>query len=307
MPPALYFQHASSVEHDTGSHPENKARIPAIEHELARRDWLGWERRQARAATQEQLEAVHPAAHIERIRAMSEAGGGWFDADTMASAGSYTAALHAAGGACAVVDAIVSGEARTAFAGMRPPGHHCEVARPMGFCLFNSVAIAAQHARGAHGIERVAIFDWDVHHGNGTNDIFHSRSDVLYISIHQSPLYPGTGRRDDTGSGAGEGFTLNLPVPPGSGDEVWLPLVDDVVVPRLAEFEPGLILVSAGFDAHRADPLAQCALTEDSFAAMGTRVREAAGRLGAPYGAVLEGGYDLDALAASVAATLEVF
>jgi acetoin utilization deacetylase AcuC-like enzyme len=307
MPPGLYFRHPSSLEHETGAHPENKARIPAIENELGRRDWLGWERREAPEVHAEQLERIHPAEHIEHIRSMAESGGGWFDADTVASPGSFRAALRAAGGACALVDAVMSREAPTAFAGLRPPGHHCETARPMGFCLFNSVAVAAQHALDSHDLERVVVFDWDVHHGNGTNDIFHSRRDVLYVSIHQSPLYPGTGRLRDVGSGDGEGYTVNLPVPPGAGEPIWLSLVTHVVIPVIRAYEPGLILVSAGFDAHRADPLAQCTLETVSYAKMATHVRAAAQELGVPFGALLEGGYDLDALAQSVAATLEAF
>jgi acetoin utilization deacetylase AcuC-like enzyme len=307
MAPGLYFRHPSSIEHETGAHPENKARIPAIERELERREWLGRDRREAHAASAAQLERIHPAEHIEHIRSTSAAGGGWFDADTVASAGSWDAALHAAGGACALVDAVMSREAPTGFAGLRPPGHHCEVARPMGFCLFNSVAVAAQHALDSHNAARVAVFDWDVHHGNGTNDIFHARRDVLYISIHQSPLYPGSGPLRDSGSGEGEGYTVNLPVPPGAGESIWLSLVQHLVTPVLRSFEPDLILVSAGFDAHRADPLAQCSLTTDSFSKMATHVASAARTLGVPFGALLEGGYDLEALAASVAATLEAF
>src|SRR4051794_32933663 len=307
MPAPLYYRHGSSVEHDTGPHPENKARIPAIEAELERRDWLGWERREAPPVEHAQLERIHTREHIESIRAISESGGGWFDADTVASIGSWSAALHSAGGACAVVDAVMSGEAPTAFAGLRPPGHHCEVGRPMGFCLFNNVAVAAQHALDSYDVERVLVFDWDVHHGNGTNDIFHARRDLLYVSIHQSPLYPGSGPMRDVGSGEGEGYTVNLPVPPGAGETIWLSLVQHVVTPIMRAYEPDLILVSAGFDGHRADPLAQCALATESFAKMATHVAAAAGALGAPFGSVLEGGYDLDALAASVAATLEAF
>jgi acetoin utilization deacetylase AcuC-like enzyme len=305
MPPGLYVRHPSSIEHETGAHPENKARIPAIENELERRGWLGWERREAPAAEVAQLERIHPPEHVEHIRSTAQSGGGWFDADTVASPGSWDAALHAVGGACAVVDAVMARQAPTAFAGLRPPGHHCEAAQPMGFCLFNNVAVAAQHARDSHGAERVAIFDWDVHHGNGTNDIFHSRRDVLYVSIHQSPLYPGSGPLRDIGEGDGEGYTVNLPVPPGAGEPIWLSLVQHVVAPVLRSFEPDLILVSAGFDAHRADPLAQCELATESFAKMATHVVATARALGVPFGAVLEGGYDLDALAASVAATLE--
>ena len=307
MPPGLYFRHGSSLAHDTGSHPENKARIPAIEGELERRGWLGWERREAPAAELDQLERVHPPEHIERIRMTAESGGGWFDADTVASAGSWEAALHAAGGACAMVDSLMTRAAPVGFAGLRPPGHHCEAARPMGFCLFNNVAIAARHALAAHGAERVLVFDWDVHHGNGTNDIFHASREVLYVSIHQSPLYPGTGPLGDTGSGEGEGYTVNLPVPPGAGEDVWLSLVEHIVVPVTREYEPDLVLVWAGFDAHRDDPLAQCRLETGSFAKMAAHVVALARELGVPFGAVLEGGYDLDALATSVAATLEAF
>src|SRR3954447_16548316 len=246
MAPGLYFRHASSVGHETGAHPENKARIPAIENELERRDWLGWERREAPEVELAQLERIHPAAHVEHIRATAAAGGGGFDADTLASAGSWEAALHTAGGACAVVDSVMKREAPTAFAGLRPPGHHCEVERPMGFCLFNNVAVAAQHALDAYDdVERVAIFDWDVHHGNGTNDIFHSRRDVLYLSIHQSPLYPGSGPLRDVGSEEGEGYTVNMPAPRGAGEPIWLSLVQHLVTPILRAFEPGLILVSA--------------------------------------------------------------
>ena len=306
MPP-VYFHHSSSIEHETGAHPENKARIPAIENELARRGWLGWELRDAPEVTVEQLERIHPPEHIEHIRAVAASGGGWFDADTVASPGSWTAALHSAGGACAVVDAVMGERVPAAFAGLRPPGHHCEVARPMGFCLFNNVAVAAQHAIDSHGAERVAVFDWDVHHGNGTNDIFRARRDVLYVSIHQSPLYPGSGPMRDVGSGDAEGYTVNLPVPPGAGEAIWLSLVEYIVMPVLRAFEPSLILVSAGYDAHRCDPLAQCALATESFAKMATHVRATATALGVPFGAVLEGGYDLEALAESVAATLDAF
>ena len=253
----------------------------------------------------EQLTAVHPPEYVEQVRAVSESGGGAFDPDTVASAGSYDAALHAAGGACALVDALLGGETGVAFSAMRPPGHHALPEVAMGFCLFNNVAVAARHALDAHGAGRVLIVDWDVHHGNGTNDIFHSSREVLFASIHQSPLYPGTGPLSDAGSGPGEGYTINLPVPPGSGEDVWTAMVEHVVVPAARAFEPRLVLISAGFDAHRNDPLATCELQTGSFARMARRLRGLADELGVPIGGLLEGGYDLQALAASVAATLE--
>ena len=199
-----------------------------------------------------------------------------------------------------MVDELLGGQAPFAFCGLRPPGHHAEPATAMGFCLFNNVAIAAQHALDC-GAERVLIVDWDVHHGNGTNDIFHTRDDVLFASIHQSPLYPGTGPLSDTGTGAGEGFSLNLPVPPGSGEMTFVSLVQHVIAPSAREFGPGLVLVSAGYDAHGEDPLASCELEDDSYGALAACVRE----LGLPAGVVLEGGYALGALARSVAATIE--
>ena len=204
-----------------------------------------------------------------------------------------------------MVDALLGGEAEVGFCGLRPPGHHAEPAQAMGFCLFNNVAVAAAHALAAGLASRVFILDWDVHHGNGTNDIFHASREVLFASIHQSPLYPGTGPLRDAGEGDGEGFSINLPVPPASGEELWLPLVAHVLVPAARAFEPDLILVSAGFDAHAADPLAMCELRASSFAEMALQVRALATELGVPVGAVLEGGYDLRALASSVVATLE--
>ena len=303
----LYFRHESSLEHDTGPHPEGPGRIPAIEREMERRAWLGYERREAPEVPMDALAAVHPSGYVEQIRQIAEGGGGSLDPDTVMSAGSYHAAMHAAGGAVALVEALVRGEALSGFCGLRPPGHHAEPAQAMGFCLFNNIAVAARHALDSLGLERVFVLDWDVHHGNGTNDVFHHSPQVLFASIHQSPLYPGTGPLSDIGSGEGEGYTINLPVPPYSGETTWLPLVEHVVLPAARAYEPQLVLVSAGFDAHASDPLAMCELQASSFAQMALQVRSLAGELGVPFGAVLEGGYDLTALSQSVAATLVAF
>jgi acetoin utilization deacetylase AcuC-like enzyme len=302
----IYLHHPSSLEHDTGfGHPERPERIRALERELDRRGWLGWEVVEAPRASEEQLLAVHTPAHIEAVRELS-AREGAFDLDTPLSEGSFEAALRAAGGACALVDALLAGGERTGLAALRPPGHHAERARAMGFCLFSNAAAATHHALGAHGAERVFILDWDVHHGNGTNAIFHDSPEVLFASIHQYPFYPGTGPLGDVGSGPGEGFSLNLPVPGGSGEEVFLSLVEHVAGPAARQFRPDLVLISAGFDAHRADPVGGCRLETSSYAELARQARALADDLDVPVGAVLEGGYDLDALAGSVAATMEV-
>jgi acetoin utilization deacetylase AcuC-like enzyme len=306
MPSApVLLEHPSSLLHDTDPHPEQPARIVAIDRELSARGWLGFERVTSPAVPREVLEAVHPAAYIDEIERVCLTGGGFLDADTVVSSGSFEAALHAAGGAVRMVDLLLDGDAACAFSAHRPPGHHALPARAMGFCLFNNIAIAARHALDAHGLERVMIVDWDVHHGNGTNDIFHGSGEVLFVSIHQSPLYPGTGQAADVGSGEGLGFTVNLPVRPGADDTLFCSLVDRVVVPLARSFEPQLMLVSAGYDAHRDDPLAACEVTEEGYAAMTHSIRGVSDSLGIRVGCVLEGGYALDALARSVAATLE--
>jgi acetoin utilization deacetylase AcuC-like enzyme len=301
----VFLEHRSSLAHDTGPHPERAERIIAIERELSARDWLGFERVQSPAAQRSSVAAVHPNRYVESIEAAAARGGGQLDLDTVLSEGSFDAALHAAGGAVALVDLLLDGSAPSGFSSHRPPGHHAMSTRAMGFCLFNNIAIAAQHALDARSLERVMIIDWDVHHGNGTNDIFHSSEQVLFVSIHQSPLYPGTGAARDVGSGAGEGYTVNLPVPAGSGDAAYNSLVDHVIVPLAQSFEPQLMLISAGYDAHADDPLAECHVTEAGFMAMTRSLRRAGAMLGAPLGCVLEGGYALQALARSVAATLE--
>jgi acetoin utilization deacetylase AcuC-like enzyme len=301
----VFLEHPSSLLHETGPHPEQPARIPAIMAELDRREWLGYSRTLSPPASREALLAVHPERHIEMVQRAAESGGAHIDADTVVSPGSFEAALHAAGGAVALVDLLLDGAAPTGFSAHRPPGHHAEPTRAMGFCLFNNVAVAASHAIDVRGCERVMIVDWDVHHGNGTNDVFHADPQVLFVSIHQSPLYPGTGPAGDVGSGAGRGFTVNLPVPPGSGDAEFVSLVRNVAVPLAREFAPQLLLLSAGFDAHAEDPLADCEVTDSGFGAMAAALRDAGGEFGVPVGAVLEGGYALDALGRGVAATME--
>lgn len=217
------------------------------------------------------------------------------DGDTHASQESFDVAMLAAGAVLGAVDAVLAGDLDGAFCAVRPPGHHAEHDRPMGFCLFNNVAVGARYAQSRHGIAKVAILDWDVHHGNGTQHIFESDPSVLYISLHQYPWYPGTGAKEETGVGAGKGFTMNFPMPAGTEEEAYLQVFTDQIVPALQTFDPGLLIVSAGFDAHREDPLADIRLTESSFA---TFTQMIAGI--APVVSVLEGGYNLDATAKSV-------
>jgi acetoin utilization deacetylase AcuC-like enzyme len=306
MPPRpLYLSHPSSLDHDTGQHPERASRIIAIESELASRDWLGYERLESPPADLAALLRVHNEGHIDLIEAGSAQGGSRIDADTVLSPGSYTAALHAAGGAVELANHLHAGGGGTVgFSVHRPPGHHATGELAMGFCLFNNIAVAAQHALDELGLERVLVLDWDVHHGNGTNDIFWASERVLFVSVHQMPLYPGSGAADESGVGPGRGYTVNLPVPPGSGDHAFVSLVRDVAAPLARRFEPQLILVSAGFDAHVDDPLAGCTVTEAGFSAMTAATRDVARELGVGLGLVLEGGYDVDALARSVAASM---
>ena len=302
MPP--FFRHPASLEHDTGlGHPERPDRIRAIEAELESRDWLGWEAVEAPAATDEQLRRVHPADYIQRVEKLS-ARSAPFDMDTPTSPGSYEAALRAAGGACALADALLTGGERTGFSALRPPGHHAESETAMGFCLFANVAIAARHALDSLGAERVLVLDWDVHHGNGTNTIFHDSREVLFVSIHQSPFWPGSGPLDDVGSGHAQGYSINLPVPAGTGEPAFLSLIEHVVMPVARQYRPDLILISAGYDAHQDDPLGGLRLSTSSFGGMSSRMRALGEELGAPVGAVLEGGYDLTATADSLAETV---
>jgi acetoin utilization deacetylase AcuC-like enzyme len=304
----LLIEHPSSREHDPrehlAEHPDTPERIIALDASLDAVDRLGWEASMAPAATRAELEAVHDRGLIDRIESLCAGGGGQVDADTFVGAASCRAAAHAAGGACELVRALVSGRAGTGFALLRPSGHHAERDRAMGFCLYNNIAIAAEHALSELGLERVFILDWDVHHGNGTAEIFRHRDDLLFASIHQSGIYPGTGALADVGSGAGRGYTINLPVPPGSDGELWRSLLEHVILPAAGKFRPQLVLISAGFDAHRLDPLADCLLESDDFAQMTCHTRDLASEVGAPIGAVLEGGYNVEVLPECVLTTM---
>jgi acetoin utilization deacetylase AcuC-like enzyme len=300
----LLYTHPSSYAHDTGSHPENAGRIRAIEAALDEVSLPGLRAVEPPRATHEQLVRAHDSEHLAAIEAFCASGGGMIDLDTMASEGSWEAALRAAGAACDAVECLLAGEDTSAFCALRPPGHHAETDKAMGFCLVNQIAIAAEHARTC-GAERVLVFDWDVHHGNGTEQIFKASSEVLYASIHGWPLYPGTGDISYSGEGDGEGYTVNLPVPSGAGNDLFEALTEFIVAPVARAFAPHVIAISAGFDAHADDPLASCEVTEEGFRAMAAAVAAVASDLGAPVLVCLEGGYDPGALGRSVVAMLE--
>jgi len=293
------------LDHDPGvGHPESPARLDAVLADLARAPVEGVTIEAPRFATDAEIEAVHPSEY--RAALASLAGRRvQLDADTTTSEGSWDAARLAAGAAIEAALATMSGRARNAFALARPPGHHAEPDQAMGFCLLNNAAIAAEAARRA-GAERVLIVDWDVHHGNGTQDIFAARDDVLYMSVHQYPFYPGTGAAHEIGVGAGRGATINCPLPGGQGDADYGAVFHDLFLPAARAFRPDLVIVSAGFDAHARDPLAEMRVTERGYAAMTSLLAQLADETcGGRIAMMLEGGYDLQALAASVRATLE--
>jgi acetoin utilization deacetylase AcuC-like enzyme len=304
---AALFRSPRFRDHDTGSHPENAGRLIAIDEELQRLELLSDRPDVPFApAADEELARVHDLRYVSGVRDFAERGGGWLDGDTFVAPESFDVAALAAGAGIAAVDAALAGQARHGLVLARPPGHHATPARGMGFCLFNTIAVAAAHAR-ERGLERILIVDWDVHHGNGTQDAFYDTDSVLFISTHQSPLYPGTGAATERGEGRGEGYTINIPLPAGCDDQSYAEVFDQIVLPAANAYRPQLVLVSAGFDAHAADPLANMRLTEAGFAALARRVVQVAddhadGRLIA----FLEGGYDPRALAGSVAATLAV-
>ena len=292
------------ARHDPGpGHPERIARLEAVAAGAAASDVLdALVPLPVRDATRDELTRVHDPAVLDAVAERS-ARRGALDPDTRVSPGSFEAAVRAAGAGLAAVDALDAGPAAAAFLGVRPPGHHATGVRPMGFCLFNNVAVAAAALvdRGA----RVCVLDYDAHHGNGTQDIFWEDPRVLYVSLHEWPLYPGTGRLTDRGAGAGEGTTCNLPLPAGATGDVYLRACDEVIEPLVAGFAPDWVLVSCGFDAHRADPLTGLALSSGDYAALAARAVALAPRPGRTI-VFLEGGYDLTAVRDSVAATLPV-
>lgn len=254
------------------------------------------------AATERAILAIHSKEHFHFIKSVCARGGGMLDeGDTHAVSESFDVAMLAAGAVCTAIDSVLSSRVDAAFCAVRPPGHHAEKNRPMGFCLFNNVAVGARYAQRRHGVQRVAILDWDVHHGNGTQHIFEDDASVLYISLHQYRFYPGTGTRGEKGTGDGKGFTLNIPLPAGTGEERYIEAFTEEVVPALYKFQPELLAISAGFDAHRDDPLGGMLLSEQSFAKMTALINGIA-----PIVSVLEGGYHLDALARSVESHLGV-
>jgi acetoin utilization deacetylase AcuC-like enzyme len=296
-------------EHQTGkSHPERPERMDAVVHALeqdgAIQDAL---RIPVRPATEDELALCHTRQYIEIARRDVAAGARDLSTgDTQISPRSFDVALKAAGGLLNAVDAVVERKAANAFCAVRPPGHHATPNRGMGFCLFNNVAIAARYAQKKHGIARVAIVDWDVHHGNGTQDIFYSDGSVFYFSTHQSPWYPGTGAANETGEGKGQGATLNCPFPAGSGHKEILGAFQSKLIPALRDFKPELVLLSAGFDSRLGDPLGQFTLSDADFAALTTLMLEVAHQYaGGRLVSVLEGGYSLPGLAAASAAHVE--
>ncbi len=302
--PTLLLTHPDCLLHDTGSHhPERPDRLRAIDDALADERFSGLKREQAPLVDLAVIKRLHPAAYVEAIHAARPARDLiWLDPDTVMSPGSWNAALRAAGAAVHAVDQVMTGTVKNAFCAVRPPGHHAEPSRPMGFCLFNNVAVAALHARAAYGAERVAVVDFDVHHGNGTQDVFWSDKDLFYGSTHQMPLFPGTGALTETGVGN----IWNAPLRAGDGKQQFQEAFQTRILPSLHDFAPDFLLISAGFDAHRDDPLAQIRLVEEDFVWVTEKLLELAEKhAGGRVVSTLEGGYNLEALGRSTAVHVE--
>ena len=297
----LLYSHPVCIEHDPGSHhPECPNRLKAIDAGLKGEEFEALDRRQAPVGERLDIERIHAPSHVEAILGnIPKSGQAYLDPDTAMSPSSGEAALRAVGGICAAVDEVAAGRAKNAFCAVRPPGHHAEHAQAMGFCLFNNVAVGALHGRHACSLERVAVVDFDVHHGNGTQHSFDNDENLFFASSHQYPCYPGSGAENERGIGN----IVNAPLPPGSGSEDFRAAWSRLILPALDDFAPDLILISAGFDAHAADPLAQLMLGEDDFAwVTGEIMAVAEDRCSGRVVSTLEGGYDLFALGLSVAA-----
>lgn len=293
--------------HTLAGHPEHAGRLKSVWEHLQRTGLTeALTRIPTRPAPRAALERVHHPSYIEHVQAMCRKGG-YLDPDTYVRPGSWEAALHAAGGLLALLQAVIEGSISNGFALVRPPGHHAETDRGMGFCLFNNVAIAARAAQAEYGLERILIVDWDVHHGNATQHTFYEDPSVMFFSVHQYPYYPGTGAATETGKGPGQGTTVNVPFPGGVGDEGYLAVFERLLVPLARRFQPDLILVSAGFDAHWRDPLAAMEVTLSGFAQMTRLVKALAEELcNGRLVFTLEGGYDVEVLAHAVANTLYI-
>jgi acetoin utilization deacetylase AcuC-like enzyme len=303
----IVFYDPLYLEHDNGfGHPERPERLEAC-LEMMKKTGLAEkiDLVSPRDATVEEVNLVHPMNHIDRVRKMAGSGGGWLDGDTPVSPDSYAAALRSAGAGLEGLEKIFAGEARNAFGLVRPPGHHATATRGMGFCIFNNNAITSRYAMEKFDISRIFILDWDAHHGNGLEDIFYEDDRVLYTSLHQYPHYPGSGSYREVGDGAGEGYTVNFPFPAFTGEDVYLAAFERVIMPIARQYEPELVLISAGYDGHFNDPLCSMSLTAITFSEMAERLMQLAdefcqGRLLAS----LEGGYNLMGLAASVNNTI---
>jgi acetoin utilization deacetylase AcuC-like enzyme len=295
------------LKHDTGQHVEVAARLEAI---ISRLEKTGFKEQltfiKPRPATLDEIALVHQRDYIKEIEETALKGGGWLDADTVMSAGSYEAALYAAGGLIRAVESVMGDETSSAFALVRPPGHHATSGQAKGFCLFNNIAIAASYALDKYNLERILIIDFDVHHGNGTQETFYNDPRVMYISTHQYPFYPGTGDAYETGGGKAKGTNINIPLSAGCGDAEYLAVFEQIIVPAARRSNPQLILVSAGYDTHWADPLAMMQVSVTGFGQMAGIIKGLADELcGGRLSFTLEGGYDLNALAASAKATFD--